>query len=966
MNKHLFLMLFIFTTFTAQASDYYWVGGTGNWSAFATHWATTSGGSTFYTEIPRSTDNVFFDANSFTAPGQAVTIDVPTVTIVDMGWTGVTNNPTFNRNNKAINLNGSLTFVSGMALTNSGGALTFGATTTGKTITMGGKSISGGSTVFNGIGGSWLLTDSWSGTTALFLTNGSISTANNITMNVDAFLAAGSNTGRSLAFGANNILNTTRAVDLSGYAIDFSGTGLTVTGTSTLTLNVTSSGTGDINGGNYTFYNVSHAGNGRVIKNGRFNNVSFTNTLDNQGQTDATLNDATAAAVTFATCGNIQNVTATSVAFGSSNGSTVFLNGTNNVPTITVAGNAGIYDNSNGSTYGTLTVSGTTSTNCQFSGGNNNTYTTITLPGSALIDGGTFTTANIGGAFTGRASGTTTFGTLNLTAPAGTTHKFAPNKTITITTALTINDGRCSTPSVLGSNTAGTQATLSLSDAVGDITLNYFNVSDLKVVGTKVYTINNANNLGNNTGWVINGRAALNLYWIGGTGNWSDGSHWSTTSGGSAIGCGPSLLDNVYFDANSFTATGQTVTIDVTSVTIVDMDWTGVTNNPTLNWNSKTINLNGSLTFVSGMTITNMNTLNLGATTSGKTITVAGKSLGGTTKFNCVGGSWFLTDSWSGATALFLTNGSISTANNITINADAFLVAGSNTGRSLAFGTNNILNTTRAVDLSGYAIDLSGTGLTVTGTATLTLNTSSGNINGGNYTFGNATSSGNGIKIENGHFNNVSFTNSSSSGAQNAATLLNATAAAVTFASCGNIQNVTATSVAFGSSSNAVFLNGTNNVPTITVAGSGGFYDNSYASTYGTLTVSGTTSTNCQLSGGNNNTYTTITLPGSALIDGGTFTTANIGGAFTGRASGTTTFGTLNLTAAGSNITHQFAANKTITINTALNISGGTGGNPIYLKSTTAVLSRLQQVPQAHTLFITTFHQQVADKPPLL
>lgn len=47
-----------------QAADYYWVGGSGNWSDYANHWATTSGGSVFNTQQPSLSDNVYFDNNS--------------------------------------------------------------------------------------------------------------------------------------------------------------------------------------------------------------------------------------------------------------------------------------------------------------------------------------------------------------------------------------------------------------------------------------------------------------------------------------------------------------------------------------------------------------------------------------------------------------------------------------------------------------------------------------------------------------------------------------------------------------------------------------------------------------------------------------------------------------------------------------------------------------------------------------
>lgn len=59
-----------------------------------------------------------------------------------------------------------------------------------------------------------------------------------------------------------------------------------------------------------------------------------------------------------------------------------------------------------------------------------------------------------------------------------------------------------------------------------------------------------------------------NRYWVGNGGSWSDTAHWSTTSGGSGGASVPTFtssggyfygLDDVVFDENSFTTTGQTV-----------------------------------------------------------------------------------------------------------------------------------------------------------------------------------------------------------------------------------------------------------------------------------------------------------------------------------------------------------------------------------------------------------------------
>ncbi|MDR1722543.1 MAG: hypothetical protein LBR84_01220, partial [Tannerella sp.] len=48
------------------------------------------------------------------------------------------------------------------------------------------------------------------------------------------------------------------------------------------------------------------------------------------------------------------------------------------------------------------------------------------------------------------------------------------------------------------------------------------------------------------------GAHAVNLYWVGGSGNWGDVNHWATTSGGSVHPSSlPSPDDVVYFDDNS-------------------------------------------------------------------------------------------------------------------------------------------------------------------------------------------------------------------------------------------------------------------------------------------------------------------------------------------------------------------------------------------------------------------------------
>ncbi|MDP1725882.1 MAG: HYR domain-containing protein [Bacteroidota bacterium] len=71
--KVLFLLLL---TLPAMATDYYWVGGSGTWTDISHHWATTSGGAVFHPQVPSQFDRVIFDANSFSASGQEVTMNV--------------------------------------------------------------------------------------------------------------------------------------------------------------------------------------------------------------------------------------------------------------------------------------------------------------------------------------------------------------------------------------------------------------------------------------------------------------------------------------------------------------------------------------------------------------------------------------------------------------------------------------------------------------------------------------------------------------------------------------------------------------------------------------------------------------------------------------------------------------------------------------------------------------------------
>ncbi len=111
------------------------------------------------------------------------------------------------------------------------------------------------------------------------------------------------------------------------------------------------------------------------------------------------------------------------------------------------------------------------------------------------------------------------------------------------------------------------------------------------VTASPAIIVNNGRDDGNNHNWVINiNPVNRDLFWIGNSGEWFDESNWSLTSGGtplvSGVDCGPTIHDNVFFDANSFNADGQAMNISGVKMAScnnmtwdgldqIDIDWTG-------------------------------------------------------------------------------------------------------------------------------------------------------------------------------------------------------------------------------------------------------------------------------------------------------------------------------------------------------------------------------------------------------
>lgn len=86
-------------------------------------------------------------------------------------------------------------------------------------------------------------------------------------------------------------------------------------------------------------------------------------------------------------------------------------------------------------------------------------------------------------------------------------------------------------------------------------------------------------------------------FWVGGSGNWdiATTTNWSATSGGASGASAPTEYDDVFFDANSFSAANQRVRVTGGAASCRSLTAIGVTNSPRIDFNSTTLEVFGSI-----------------------------------------------------------------------------------------------------------------------------------------------------------------------------------------------------------------------------------------------------------------------------------------------------------------------------------------------------------------------------------
>lgn len=137
--------------------------------------------------------------------------------------------------------------------------------------------------------------------------------------------------------------------------------------------------------------------------------------------------------------------------------------------------------------------------------------------------------------------------------------------------------------------------------------VDYINLSNVTANNSvpKYNSALNCNTFNNTTGWSVTPTGTSNdFYWVNGSGNWSDISHWENPLGTPST-CLPNITDTVHFNASSFNTLGQNVTVDIDAF-FAKMEWSSEIWNPILSLNQNLI-CNDSIILNSTILINNNN-----------------------------------------------------------------------------------------------------------------------------------------------------------------------------------------------------------------------------------------------------------------------------------------------------------------------------------------------------------------------
>ncbi len=323
----------------------------------------------------------------------------------------------------------------------------------------------------------------------------------------------------------------------------------------------------------------------------------------------------------------------------------------------------------------TITFSGSTAQ----MGGPNGTYGSIVFTGGSakIATWGSQTCENL--TFTGTASKTITF---EVSAP------------ITVTGNLTINGNSSINRVLFYSGTLGSARTLT----AANISISNADFQDITAAGAASWNLSAQTDIGDcggNSG--ITFPASVTQTWSG-----TSGGNWSTNAWTTRV---PLPQDDVVINA-AFSAS-QTVTADMPRLGR-SIDWTGATGSPS--WgNSVAHSVFGSITLVSGMTISGTNALTLAGRGS-FTLTSSGVVYSQQPTLAAPSGTYTLNDALATTANIAITTGTFVTSG-FDVTCSRFTSNTSST-RTITLSTTIIttVSTTTAatVDLAGGTLNFSG------------------------------------------------------------------------------------------------------------------------------------------------------------------------------------------------------------------------------------------------------------------
>jgi len=319
--------------------------------------------------------------------------------------------------------------------------------------------------------------------------------------------------------------------------------------------------------------------------------------------------------------------------------------------------------------------------------------------------------------------GANTFNNLTLSCGANTTSQFIFSANQTITGTLTGNGNSVINRAYYRSSVKGTARTLT----AATVTMTNIDLQDITGAGAGSWDLSaitgGSGDCGGNSS--ITFTTPANQYWVptGGTSTGSEGdaTRWANASGGTAgTGRSPLPQDTAYFDVNSIDAGSRTITQN--KPRIGAHIWTGVTNTPT--WTTSTAaSVFGSITLVSGMTLTGSSQAYTYEGRGSSTITCGTKSWAKSWTVNCAAGTLTLGDAFLSTAGVIVSSGTFDTS---TFN--------------LAASSLSISGGTTTIGAGGFTLTVNGAFQVAASSCTCTVNGASSAITFTMSDAGNTTS----------------------------------------------------------------------------------------------------------------------------------------------------------------------------------------------------------------------------------